>query len=114
MARILKSGDRLFYFRYTNSQGERVFLPVGNYDQSGKDGLTLREARTKAGELSRLYQAGIRDLREYQEAEEDARKATHEAEMARLRAEREAAEAEKARQAARKTVKELFEHWADY
>ena len=113
MARILKSGDRLFYFRYTNSQGERVFLPVGNYDQSGKDGLTLREARTKAGELSRLYQAGIRDLREYQEAEEDARKATHEAEMARLRAEREAAEAEKARQAARKTVKELFEHWAD-
>ncbi|MCR9189528.1 MAG: tyrosine-type recombinase/integrase [Alteromonadaceae bacterium] len=113
MARILKSGDRLFYFRYTNSQGERVFLPVGNYDQSGKDGLTLREARTKAGELSRLYQAGIRDLREYQEAEEDARKATHEAEMARLRAEREAAEAEKARQAARKTVTELFEHWAD-
>ena len=113
MARILKSGDRLFYFRYTNSQGERVFLPVGNYDQSGKDGLTLREARTKAGELSRLYQAGIRDLREYQEAEEDARKATHEAEMARLRVEREAAEAEKARQAARKKVKELFEHWAD-
>ena len=33
--------------------------------------------------------------------------------MAELRAEREAAEAEKARQAARKTVKELFEHWAD-
>ncbi|WP_322002844.1 tyrosine-type recombinase/integrase [Marinobacter alexandrii] len=113
MARILKSGDRLFYFRYTNSQGERVFLPIGNYDQSGKDGLTLREARTKAGELSRLYQAGIRDLREYQEAEEDARKATHEAEMVRLRTEREAAEAEKARQAARKTVTELFEHWAD-
>jgi integrase len=113
MARILKSGDRLFYFRYTNPRGERVFLPIGNYDQSGKDGLTLREARAKAGELSRLYQAGIRDLREHLDAEEAARKAKHDAEMARLQAEREASEAEKARQAARKTVRELFEHWAD-
>lgn len=113
IARIMKSGDRLFYFRYTNSSGERVFLPIGNYDQSGNDGLTLREARSKAGELSRRYQDGIRDLKEYQEAKEAARKATHEAEMARLEAERDAASAEKARQAARKTVTELFEHWAD-
>lgn len=113
MARILKSGDRLFYFRYTNSDGDRIFLPIGNYDQSGKDGLTLREARTKAGELSRLYQSGVRDLKEHLDAEEVARKAAHEAEMARMEAEREAAEAEIARQAARKTVSELFEHWAD-
>lgn len=112
MARLLKSGDKLFYFRYTNSHGERFFLPIGNYDQSGKDGLTLREARNKAGEYSRLYQSGIRDIKEHLEAEEAVRKARHEAEVARLDAEKKAVEAEKARQAARKTVREVFEHWA--
>lgn len=112
MARILKSGEKLFYFRYTSSNGDRVFLPIGNYDQSGKDGLTLREARAKAGEYSRLYQGGTKDVKEHLEAEEAARKARREAEMARLAAERESIEAEKARQAARKTVAEVFEHWA--
>src|SRR5690554_418545 len=112
MARILKSGDRLFYFRYTNSNGERVFLPVGRYDRSGNDGLTLKEARIRAGEYSRIYQGGVKDLKEYLEADADVRKATHVATMARLDAEREIAEAEKARQASRKNVSDLFEYWS--
>ncbi|MCC6076040.1 tyrosine-type recombinase/integrase [Pseudomonas sp. GCM10022188] len=111
MARIRPSGERLFYFRYTDANSERVFLPIGAYDPSGTDGLTLKEARAKAGEWSRLYQSGIRNLREHLEAEEAARIAARDAELARLAAEKTAAEAEQARQAARKTVRELFEHW---
>ncbi|MGV8691134.1 Arm DNA-binding domain-containing protein, partial [Pseudomonas aeruginosa] len=80
MARLRPNGERHFYFRYTNSNSERVFLPLGIYDQAGVDGLTLKEARLKAGELSRLYQSGIRDLREHIQAEEDARASANEAE----------------------------------
>ncbi|TBW09520.1 site-specific integrase [Azotobacter chroococcum subsp. isscasi] len=112
MARIRPDGERLFYFRYTDTSGERVFLPIGAYDPTGTDGLTLKEARAKAGEWSRLYQSGIRNLREHIEAEDAARVAARDAELARLAAEKAAAEAEQARQAARKTVAELFEHWA--
>lgn len=112
MARLRPSGEQLFYFRYTDANGERVFLPIGPYDPSGTDGLTLKEARLKAGEWSRLYQSGIRNLREHLEAEEAARIAARDAELARLAAEKAEAEAEQARKAARKTVADLFEHWA--
>lgn len=112
MARLRPNGERHFYFRYTNSCGERIFLPLGIYDPAGADGLTLREARAKAGKLSRLYQGGIRDLREHIQADEDARTAAREAELARVAAEIAANEAEQARRNARKTVTDLFEHWA--
>lgn len=112
MARLRPSGEQLFYFRYTDANGERVFLPIGPYDPSGTDGLTLKEARLKAGEWSRLYQSGIRNLREHLASEEACRIATRDAELARLAAERAAIEAEQARQASRKTVSDLFEHWA--
>lgn len=112
MARLRPSGEQLFYFRYTDANGERVFLPIGPYDPSGTDGLTLKEARLKAGEWSRLYQSGLRNLREHLAAEEAARIATRDAELARLAVEKAAIEAEQARQASRKTVTDLFEHWA--
>jgi integrase len=112
MARIRMNNERLFYFRYTDIAGERVFLPLGAYDPNGTDGLTLKEARTKAGEWSRLYQSGVRNLREHLEAEEAARVAARDAELARLAAEKAATEAEQIRQAARKSVADLFEHWA--
>lgn len=112
MARLRPSGERLFYFRYTDANGERVFLPIGPYDPNGIDGFTLKEARTRSGEWSRLYQSGVRNLREHLAAEEAARIAARDAELARLAAEKAATEAEQARQAARKTVTDLFEHWA--
>ncbi len=56
--------------------------------------------------------SGITDLRERLKAEEAARIAARDAELARLAEERAAAEAEQARQAARKSVADLFEHWA--
>lgn len=112
MARLRPNGERHFYFRYTNSSSERVFLPLGVYDPAGIDGLTLKEARAKAGELSRLYQGGVRDLREHFQAEEDARSVAREAEQKRLAAEKAASEAAEAKKAARKTVQDLFDHWA--
>ena len=112
MARLRPDGERLFYFRYTDTSGGRVFLPIGAYDANGTDGLTLKEARNKAGEWSRLYQSGTRNLREHLDAEDATRIAARDAELARLTAEKAATEAEQARQAARKTVADLFEHWS--
>lgn len=61
------SGAMLAYFRYTLPDGERDTLPIGQYDESGRDGMTLAEARERAGQLSRLYQSGERNVREYLE-----------------------------------------------
>ncbi|MBV2133359.1 tyrosine-type recombinase/integrase [Pseudomonas sp. MAP12] len=112
IARITPSGDRLFYFRYTDSTGKRIRLPLGSYDRDGTTGLTLKTARQRARELADLYLSGITDLREHLAATEAARIAARDAELARLAAEKAATEAEQARQAARKNVAELFEHWA--
>lgn len=113
IARITPGGDRLFYYRYTDSTGKRIRLPLGAYDRDGTTGLTLKAARLRARELTDLYLSGITDLREHLEAEEAARIAARDAELARLAEERAAAEAEQARQAARKSVADLFEHWAN-
>lgn len=52
-----------FYFRYRKSSGAYDDFPLGRFDAKGRDGLTLSEAKTRAGELSRRYLAGERDLR---------------------------------------------------
>jgi len=103
--RLRPNGERLFYFRYTSSTGQRIRLPLGNYDPTSTDGLTLKQARSKAGELSKLYQSGITDIREHLEAEEASRIAKRDAELAQHQREQQAI-------AARKTVSELFDHWA--
>ncbi|HSD39042.1 MAG TPA: tyrosine-type recombinase/integrase [Rhodocyclaceae bacterium] len=113
MARITKSGDRLFYFRYTTSTGKRVFLPLGAYDPRGIDGLTLAQARAKAGELSKLYQSGIVDLKEYLAKQSQLDEARRQAEHTRLNAEQEAHERLAAQTRARITVADLFERWAE-
>lgn len=111
-ARITPGDDRLFYFRYTDATGKRVRLPIGAYSRDGTTGLTLKTARQRARELADLYLGGISNLREHLEAQEIARAAARDAEVARLTNEKAAAETELARQAARKSVTELFEHWA--
>jgi integrase len=113
VARITPSGERLFYFRYLNSGGDRITYPIGTYSRDGQEGtMTLADAGLKAKELAGLHKAGIKDIREHFEAEEAARIAARDAELSRLTAEKSAAEDEVTRQAARKTVAELFEHWA--
>ena len=113
VARITPSGERLFYFRYSNSSSERVTYPIGTYSRDGSEGtMTLAEAGQRAEELAGLHKTGIRDIREHLTAEESSRIAARDAELARLISEKVAIEAEQARQAARKSVTELFEHWA--
>lgn len=35
VARITSAGERLFYFRYTDSAGKRPYLKLGAYNQRG-------------------------------------------------------------------------------
>lgn len=113
LARITPAGDRLFYFQYTNEAGKRYALPIGTYGP-GDDAatMTLSDARQKAMELASLHKRGIKNIREHLESEEAARSAARDTKLAQLDAEKANAASELARQAARKSVTELFEHWA--
>lgn len=110
--RITKGGERLFYFRYTGPNGERVTLPLGAYDPKGMDGLTLAEGRAKAGELTRLYQSGTVDLKGHFEAEARLAEARRTAEQVQLQAERDRERRAHEAAAARITVGDLFDRWA--
>jgi integrase len=120
VARVSPSGGCQFYFRYTNSTGKREFLPLGVYDAKGTKGLTLKQARMQAGDYSRLYQSGIKDLIEHltalrmaETAQIEARRVTAEAETARLAAEKAAEEAKLERLANRHTVESAFNYWME-
>lgn len=101
LGRITPTGERLFYFRYTDSKGGRPFLPIGKYHPKGNaGGLTLALAYKKAAELSTLYQSGVRDLREHFieiEAQKSIAVETKKEEIAIQQ---------------RITVKALFDRWA--
>ena len=106
VARIAPSGARSFYFRYTDSNGKRDRMPIGNYSREEKPGgMTLTQARFKAKELAGLHKQGITDIRLHFEAEEQLQKAKLEAEWIKL-------ERENQLHRSRMTVNDLFEHWA--
>lgn len=89
--RASASGRAAFYFRYTDPDGKQAQVPLGVYDSSDEAGLSLKAATVRAGELSKLYQDGHRDLRGYleqQKAEQAA--AMTAAKHAREEAERQA------------------------
>jgi integrase len=106
-ARVTKGGERLFYFRYTGPNGKREYLRIGQYDPDGENGSTLKEARAKAGEYSRLYQGGVTDIKGHLAAELRLKEAQRATDEARLEAERKATE----REANRLTVEGLFDKW---
>ena len=112
MGRITKNGERFFYFRYTNSRGARVFYPLGAYDPRGVDGLTLAQARAKAGELSKLHQSGVFDLKEHLVEEGRLAEAQRMSEIAQREAEQAAQMLAISAAEARVTVSELFERWS--
>ncbi|SDU04776.1 Integrase [Pseudomonas pohangensis] len=113
VARITPTGGRLFYFEYVNESGKRYALPIGTYGSADDDGtMTLSDARQRAMELASIHKSGIKNVREHLEAIEADRIAAREAEQARLAADKAEAEAEQRRQEARKSVTQLFEHWA--
>lgn len=89
------SGNISAYFRHTTGAGKRYDLPIGLFDESGRMGATLATLRARAGELSKLYQSGVKDLRAHFEAEE---RAEREAEDTARRAQ-EALEATRQREA---------------
>ena len=111
VARITPSGERLFYFRYTAPDGSRVWLSIGPYDQAGRAGFTLAAARHKAAEYSKLYQGGAKDLKGHLENLDEEAASQKASEEALRLAERNAVDAEAAKEAARLTVKELFDRW---
>lgn len=90
--RVQPSGRKGFYFRCGGPNGERQTLSLGDYSQKGMGaGMTLTQARERAGELTKLCQSGIKDLRGHLEAEHRAReRAMREAEEAARRNEDEA------------------------
>jgi integrase len=92
LVRCRPSGARLISYRYTTSDGRRDTLAIGAYDPSGVDGFDLTEARARVGELLRLHQGGVGDLRahleEKDQSERDRRAAAREA-AARAKRDRE-------------------------
>ena len=67
LVRKTDNGSVVFYFRYTKDNGSRDTYHIGTYDVKGVNGLSLAEARHKAGGLSKLYQSGVKNIREYEE-----------------------------------------------
>lgn len=77
------------YFRFAPETGKRDTLAIGQWDEKGRDGMTLDEIRAKADEWRRLYQSGVKDIRAHLEAGQAA------VESAKQAKEREQAEAER-------------------
>lgn len=111
VARITPKGERLFYFRYTDSEGKRIRLPIGSYHKEGIKGLTVKEARKRARELSDLYVSGIVDLREHVETKQAALTARYEEELAQLEREKQEEEEKQAALDSRLTIRDLFDRW---
>ncbi|MCG8438703.1 MAG: tyrosine-type recombinase/integrase [Pseudomonadales bacterium] len=113
MVRLQPNGKHLFYFRYSDQTGKRQFHPLGVYSRTGTTGLTLKQARTQASELSRLYVSGIKNIGEHLDAERAAHEATRQAELAHLEQKAAQKAAEAAALASRQTVSQLFERWME-
>ena len=82
--RCTAAGARICMYRYTRPDGTRDTLRVGDYDPHGVAGLTLHQAREKAGELVRLAGGG-NDVRVLLLEREEARAVAAEAAFAARR-----------------------------
>ena len=81
--RRVSSGALLAYFRFTRSDSTRGAYPIGQMAERGRAGLSLTEARNKAGELAQLYLSGVKDIDTYfEEAERKAIEAEEAAQKA--------------------------------
>lgn len=110
VGRITPSGARTFYYRYTDSSGQRDRLPIGPFDGKGdgRSTYTVQQARDRARELSALYRSGIKDLRKhFAQLEADARQ-NEQDQRELLEAQRQAVAAEKARNL---SLRQVFERW---
>jgi integrase len=114
-ARLTPGGERLFYFRYTDTAGKRPYLKLGAYRQSGGVGLIVSEARALARSRSDLYLTGVRDLHAHFEATEQANNSAAELECKRAALELAALEAkaheDELDRQRRVSLRVLFERW---
>ena len=92
--RFRKTGGRIrVYFRFTKPDGARDELPLGWYDEAGRDGWTLVQVRGEASKARERRQSGSGDVRADEQAEQADRKAKEQAqEAARQEADRKAKE----------------------
>ena len=109
VGRITPNGERLFYFRYTNSSGKRQLFPIGPYHPKGIKGLSLADAYAKACELSELYRNGVKDLHMHFEQKREKERAD---EAQRIQSEKNAIEAEALNKLRQISVRKLYERWA--
>lgn len=117
-ARITASGERLFYFRYSDPNGKRPYLKLGAYSQRGvSNGLTVEQARNLAQEQSNLYREGVRDLHAHHATVAEAVSVSAEVEKRRAEADlqRFADDAARAAQERERriSIRKLFERWRD-
>ena len=112
VGRITPAGDRTFLYRYTDENGRRCSLKIGDYDPQGRTGLTVAKARQVAVKWSALYRgdathgiAPVHDLKGYFERQRRD-------EQARARAEEEARQQAELAESRRLTVRQVFERWA--
>lgn len=123
MARITPNGERLFYFRYTRTDGTRDTLLIGSYsEKQSLDTFSVQSARARALEWSALIQPSSanlqpitnRDVRAYLIATQTALEASRTQEIANQLAAARAlkiATLENNRRAV--TLKQIFQQWQE-
>jgi integrase len=85
VARIMQDGVAFYFQYFVPNQGKEVkrSFPLGEYDETGRRGLSLTQARDRTAKLARLYRDGVTDLHAHfereRESEERARAAEEEA-----------------------------------
>jgi integrase len=85
VARIMQDGVAFYFQYFVPNQGKEVkrSFPLGEYDETGRRGLSLTHARDRAAQLARLYRDGVTDLHAHferqRESEERARVAEEDA-----------------------------------
>jgi integrase len=85
VARIMQDGVAFYFQYFVPNLGKEVkrSFPLGEYDETGRRGLSLTHARDRATKLARLYRDGVTDLHAHferqRESEERARAAEEEA-----------------------------------
>ena len=111
LGRISASGQRTFYYRVRSPDGTRKTIKLGDYDASGRAGLSVVAGRRAAEALAALHEgdsahgtAPVYDLKAHFEQQRQA-------EEARTRAEEEARQQAELEASRRLTVRQLFERW---
>ena len=82
VARIMQEGVTFYFQYFVPGQGKELkkSLPLGEYDESGRRGLSLTQARDRAAKLAQLYRDGVTDLHAHFEHQRESEERTRAAE----------------------------------